>query len=85
MTINLTSKPIIKTAYEVDEDNILTITFKDSLDVVIDVIVIENIKYRSLIRALEIISSERISSLDTQVGHRTIYKALDNEAETIFI
>ncbi len=84
--MDLTSQPIIKTSYEVDPDTeILTITFKDGSDVVIDTLIIENVKYRSLMKALEIISSERITSLMTQVGHRTVYWAQTSEGVTTFL
>jgi hypothetical protein len=84
--MDFVGETIIKTSYAVDEDTgILTITFKDHADVVIDTLVIENIKYKSLIKALGIIADERITSLMTQVGHRTTYLALTNAAETVFI
>lgn len=83
--MDLTNNTVIKTSYAVDVDNILTITFKDVANVVIDTIVIENVKYRSLMKALEIVSSERITSLMTQVGHRTVYHSQDNGAETTFL
>lgn len=84
--MDLTDKPTIKTAYEVDPDtNILTITFKDSADVEIGTLVIENVKYKSLMAALQLIASDRITSVMTQVGHRTIYRSYMDEGETIFV
>ena len=84
--MNLTSMPIIKTSYSVDEDNILTIDFIDPSTLTsVGTITIENIKYKSLIKALEVIASERVSLLDIQVGHRTMYRKNDEEAETIFV
>jgi hypothetical protein len=84
--MDLTNKPIIKTSYDLDPDtNILTITLKDYADVLIDTIIIENVKYKAFMKALEIVASERITTLTTQVGHRTVYKSQTNEAETVFV
>lgn len=84
--MDLTNKPTIKTSYDLDPDtNILTIAIKDGADVLIDTITIENVKYKAFMKALEIVASERVSSLMTQVGHRTVYKAQSSEAETTFV
>ena len=84
--MNFVGETIIKTSYAVDEDTgILTITFRDNADVVIDTLVIENIKYKSFMKAMGFIAEERITTLMTQVRHRTTYLALTNAAETVFI
>lgn len=84
--MNLVGKQVVKTSYSVDsETNILTVTFKDYLDVVIDSIVIENTKYASLVKALDIVASERLSADDIQLGHRTIYLKQSLEATTTFL
>lgn len=84
--MNLTSMPTIKTAYSVDDNNVLTIDFIDPSTLTsVGTISIENIKYKALIRALDIIASERVSMFDIQIGHRTMYRKQDEEAETIFV
>jgi len=72
--MDLKDKTLVRTFYDLNEDtNILTITFKDELDVELGVIEIENNKYRSLMRALVLMSEERVTSLMEQVGHKVTY------------
>jgi len=72
--MDLKDKSIVRTFYDLNEDtNILTITFKDELDVGIGTIEIENTKYRSLMRALALMSEERVTSLMEQVGYKVTY------------
>ena len=84
--MDFTGVTTVKTSYSLNEEtNILTVTFKDESDVTIGTLVIENIKYKTLIKALGTIADERITSLMTQVGSRTAYRALDNQGETTFV
>jgi hypothetical protein len=74
MIMDLTDKPKIRLFYELDEDtNILTITFKDDLDVELGTIEIENSKYRSFMKALALMSEERVTTLMEQVGYKVTY------------
>jgi hypothetical protein len=58
--MDLTNNHTIKTTYAVDPDtNLLTIEFKTDADVLIDSIIIEDIKYKPLIAALLNIAQER--------------------------
>lgn len=83
--MDLTSQTTIRTSYEVDPDtNILTITLKDGSNVELGTIVIENIKYRSLMRAMEVMASERVPSLETQTGYRVNYAVNTDEGEILF-
>jgi len=83
--MDLTNQPSLIVDYELDEvTNILTATIKDSSAVVLGTIIIENSKYRSLMRALTVAADERVTSLMTQVGYRVEYDIQSNSSEVKF-
>jgi hypothetical protein len=72
--MNLTGQTTIRTYYTLDPDtNILTIEIKDEADVLLDTIIIENTKYRSLMKAMALMSEERVTSLMEQIGFKVSY------------
>lgn len=83
--MDLTNQPNLIIDYELDEDtNILTATIKDGSSAVLGTIVIENSKYRSLMRALTVAADERVTSLMPQVGYRVEYDIQSNSSEVKF-
>jgi hypothetical protein len=83
--MDLTNQPNLIVDYELDEDtNILTATIKDASSVVLGTIVIENSKYRSLMRALTVAADERVTSLMPQVGYRVEYDIQSSSSEVKF-
>jgi len=87
--MDLTNKTSINTKFSVNEHDVMTIEFIDPANSVypsnvLGSIIIENVKYRALMRSLELVSSERVISLEAQSGHRTKYREQAGEAEIIF-
>jgi len=84
--MDLTGLTSFKVSYNVDLDNILTITFKDVTGMTtLGEIVIENPKAKALMDMLAMIASERVNPEDGQTIHRMFYLATDNLATVEFV
>lgn len=72
--MDLRDKPILYTHYSLDDETgIVTISIRDDSNIELGSIVIENSKYRSFLRAMTLMSEERVTSIMEQVGYRTTY------------
>lgn len=72
--MDLTGQDTLRVYYALDPDtNVLTISIKDGLDVDLGEIIIENTKYRSLMKALTVMSEERVTSLMEQTDYKVAY------------
>lgn len=84
--MDLTNQSLLFLEHDLDEDtNILTITIKDSLGVIIDNIVIENIKYKALMRSLYVIAAERTNPLENYVDNKLTYNVQEDSVKVEFI
>lgn len=64
--------------------NIVTLDIKDDSNVSLGTIIVENIKFKALMKALAFITEERITTLDEQVASKTSYLVQDNSARITF-
>ena len=84
--MDLTNQSLLFLDHDLDEDtNLLTITIKDTLGSIIDTIVIENIKYKSLMRALSVIATERTNPLESFVDSKLTYDVQADSVKVEFI
>lgn len=83
--MDLTGLTDFKTTYSLDPDtDVLTVTFLTLADVVLGTIVIENNKYKAIMEALALISTERVTPLMEHIRHRVFYAVQTNEAMVSF-
>lgn len=84
--MDLTNQSLLFLDHDLDEDtNLLTITIKDTLGSVIDTIIIENIKYKALMRALHVIATERTNPLESFVDSKLTYDVQADSVKVEFI
>jgi hypothetical protein len=84
--MDLTGQSSLYIDHDLDEEtNILTMTIKDELGVPIDTIVIENIKYKALMRTLYLIATERTNPLETWVDNKLTYNVQEDSVKVEFI
>ena len=64
MSLNFVGEDVIKHEYEIDSiSGDLTITFKDQADAVIDTMVIESLRYRAFIGAMDEVAKVILNDL----------------------
>jgi len=82
--MDLTNKPLIKTAYSINNDTgILTITFSDEIGT-IDTLTIENNKFRAFFDAMAVIAEERTDPFAVRLKPRTLYNVSTEEGMVEF-
>lgn len=83
--MDLTNQPTLMMDHSLDEETgLLTISIKDGSEVELGTIVIENSKYRSLMRAMALTAEERVTSLMDQTGYKVTYDIQSLRSEVTF-